>query len=95
VDFCLKPFVSPAALLGLDLTALEAVQILDVIAASPPKFVFLGVDLAPAEPQLAAACLTGGESRPVDGCNSPRDAVDGVDQVREASASPVPTGTTC
>lgn len=47
--FCIRPFVSPVALLGLDLTALEAVQLLDELAAAPPKLVFLGESLAPVE----------------------------------------------
>jgi len=66
---CIRPFVSPVALLGLDVTPLEAVQILDEIAAAPPKLVFLGVDLgAPdlrAVAQLATVSLTGAGESPV------------------------------
>lgn len=66
---CIRPFVSPVALLGLSVTPLEAVQILDEIAAAPPKFVFLGVDIgAPdfrAVAQLATVSLTGAGESPV------------------------------
>lgn len=74
--FCLKPFVSPVALLGLPLTPLEAAQLLEEIAASPPRLVFLDVDLvvevtplntadamASVSP-LATACLTGVDEDP-------------------------------
>lgn len=46
---CIRPFVSPVALLGLDLTPLEAIQLLDELASAPPKRVFLGEALTPAE----------------------------------------------
>lgn len=66
---CIRPFVSPVALLGLDVTPLEAVQILDEIAAAPPKLVFLGVDLGSpdlrAVAQLATVSLTGAGESPV------------------------------
>lgn len=66
---CIRPFVSPVSLLGLDVTPLEAVQILDEIAAAPPKLVFLGVDLGSpdlrAVAPLATVSLTGAGERPV------------------------------
>ncbi|MFA4952084.1 hypothetical protein [Brevundimonas sp.] len=66
---CIKPFVSPVALLGLALTPLETIQILDEIAAAPPKFVFLGVDLGSTdfciEHPLATVSLTGAGESPV------------------------------
>lgn len=66
---CIRPFVSPVALLGLALTPLEAIQILDEIAAAPPKFVFLGVDLGSTdfciEHPLATVSLTGAGESPV------------------------------
>lgn len=66
---CIRPFVSPVALLGLDVTPLEAVQILDEIAAAPPKLVFLGVDLGASDlravAQLATVSLTGAGESPV------------------------------
>ena len=66
---CIRPFVPPVALLGLDVTPLEAVQILDEIAAVPPKLVFLGVDLGASDfravAQLATVSLTGAGESPV------------------------------
>lgn len=100
---CIRPFVSPVALLGLPVTPLEAVQIPDEIAADPPKFVFLGVDLGGpdihAEIQLATVSLTGvGESpvvAPACPAAAPLRSDDGAPFSSEASASPVSTGTPC
>ncbi|WP_438852476.1 hypothetical protein [Brevundimonas nasdae] len=44
--FCLKPFCSPLATLGLPLTDLERLQLLDEMACAPPKLIFIGVDLS-------------------------------------------------
>jgi hypothetical protein len=99
---CIRPFVSPVALLGLEVTPLEAVQILDEIAAAPPKLVFLGVDLGAPDLRsvapLATVSLAGGGERPVVAAAMPAVPLrsgDGASDFSTASASPVPTGTTC
>ncbi|MGQ3096843.1 MAG: hypothetical protein ACT6SL_02590 [Brevundimonas aurantiaca] len=97
VDFCLKPFVSPIALLGLELTSLEAVQILDEIAAAPPKAVFLGMDLGPVEPTLATVSLTGAGESPVVELDVPAPARrdDGAPVSCMPAAFPPTAGTSC
>lgn len=90
-------------MLGLELTPLEAVQILDEIAAAPPKFVFLGVDLGLGRDltltDLATVSLTGAGESPVVAAASPAAVPlrsdDGAAFSSESSACPVSTGTPC
>lgn len=128
VGFCLRPFVSPVALLGLPLTPLETVQVMDELAeiradqywiAYDPGAISTGVvvvksrdcgktfqseflqlqraDHASLAKGLATVSLTGAGESPVAAPALPAAPLDGdgAPDFSNASASPVPTGTTC